>query len=383
MNDKRGISVLLIDDNEANLLSYEGILEDLELNLVKARSGNEALRHVFNEDFATIILDIEMPEMDGFQVADLIRKRRKSQMTPLLFVTAVFPDQEHIARAYSLGAVDYLVKPVTPEILRGKISVFVDLFRKRQELASTNAELLAAVEAARLADRAKTYFLQTMSHELRTPLNAIIGFTGTLLMKLAGPLTPDQEKQLEIIRASSTHLLSLINDLLDLAKIESGRVEIDREDVVCQRVLADVATSLRGLADAKGLAVTITQPSADLTVHTDRRALTQILLNLTNNAIKFTRTGQINLGLSRIQDSGRCLTSFTVADTGIGIRPEDQANLFQAFQQVRNSGSQRHEGTGLGLHLSQKLAGLLGGHIEMQSEFGKGSTFRLILAEEE
>jgi protein-histidine pros-kinase len=196
------------------------------------------------------------------------------------------------------------------------------------------------------------------------------------------PLTPDQERQLQVIRSSGTHLLSLINDLLDLARIESGRVEIYREDVVCQRVLADVATSLRGLADAKGLAVTITEPSTDLTVHTDRRALTQILLNLANNAIKFTQTGQINLGLSRLQDGGRCLTTFTVADTGVGIRPEDQAKLFQAFQQVRTSDSQRHEGTGLGLHLSRRLADLLGGHIELESELGKGSTFRFILAEE-
>ena len=120
----------------------------MHLNLVKARSGSEALRHAFNEDFATIILDVQMPEMDGFEVAATIRKRRKSQMTPVLFVTAVFPDQDHITQGYSLGAVDYLIKPLVPEVLRGKISVFVELFRKRQELATTNAELLIAKEAA-------------------------------------------------------------------------------------------------------------------------------------------------------------------------------------------------------------------------------------------
>jgi signal transduction histidine kinase len=354
----------------------------LHLNLVKARSGSEALRHAFNEDFATIILDVQMPEMDGFEVAATIRKRRKSRMTPILFVTAVFPDQAHISKGYSLGAVDYLIKPLTPEVLRGKISVFVELSRNRHELAMTNAELLLAKEAAEAANRAKSRFLQNMSHELRTPLNAIIGFTGTLLMRLAGPLTPDQEKQLQTIQSSSDHLLSLINDLLDLARIESGKMQLKPEYVVCQQVLEDVASSLRGLAEAKGLAVELTAPAGELIVCTDRRALTQILINLANNAIKFTETGRINLELNRRPCQGRCLTEFSVVDTGRGITEKDQAQLFQAFQQVGSSGSRPHDGTGLGLDLSQKLARLLGGKIEFHSEFGKGSTFRLVLAED-
>ena len=136
-----------------------------------------------------------------------------------------------------------------------------------------------------------------------------------------------------------------------------------------------------GLAEVKGLAFGITEPGRELTVRTDRRALTQILINLANNAIKFTETGRVDLGLNRRRDNGRCLTEFSVVDTGPGITPEDQSKLFQAFQQVGSPGSRRHEGTGLGLYLSQKLAGLLGGRIEFQSEFGKGSTFRLVLAE--
>jgi signal transduction histidine kinase len=251
-----------------------------------------------------------------------------------------------------------------------------DIERKRfeQTLQEKNVEL----ENASLA---KDRFLASMSHELRTPLNAVIGFTGTLLMKLPGPLTADQQQQLQIIQTSAKHLLSLINDLLDLAKIESGKVEINFEPVVCQSVVQEVATALRSLAQTKGLKFEVKLPKEDLVVLTDRRALTQVLINLTNNAIKFTETGRVRLELSQRQVDGRTLTEIAVADSGIGIQPEDQTKLFQAFEQVSSSTTRRHEGTGLGLHLSQKLAKLLGGQIACDSKYGKGSIFTLVLTE--
>lgn len=221
-----------------------------------------------------------------------------------------------------------------------------------------------------------------MSHELRTPLNAIIGFTGTLLMRLPGPLTNDQEKQLRTMQGSAKHLLSLINDLLDLAKIESGKVELHREPVLCQSVIHEVAAALRPSAETKGLVFVVTVPETDLVIHTDRRALSQILLNLANNAIKFTDKGQVKLELDQRQTDGRRRTEIHVADTGIGIRPADQTKLFQAFTQVDASTRRRHEGSGLGLYLSQKLAELLGGSISFKSEYGKGSSFTLTLMEE-
>jgi len=246
--------------------------------------------------------------------------------------------------------------------------------RFQQALQEKNLEL----EDANLA---KDRFLASMSHELRTPLNAIIGFTGTLLMRLPGPLTGDQEKQLRTVQGSARHLLSLINDLLDLAKIESGGVELHLEPVDCRDVVQEVATALRPLAAARNLSFHVAVEPPELAVLGDRRALCQILLNLTGNAIKFTEHGEVQLRVTRGQAGGRSVTRFSVADSGIGIREEDQARLFQAFTQAKDARRLRHEGTGLGLHLSRKLAELLGGEITLQSQYGHGSTFTLVLPE--
>lgn len=246
--------------------------------------------------------------------------------------------------------------------------------RVEQALQEKNVEL-------EKANQAKDRFLASMSHELRTPLNAIIGFTGTLLMKLPGPLTPDQEKQLRTVQASGRHLLSLINDLLDLAKIESGKVELDYEPVSCRELLEEVAMTLRPQAEAKGLRFELHQPVTNIIIHSDRRAISQIILNLANNAIKFTEQGHVSLELYQQPENNHLSTYISVTDTGVGIRTEDQVRLFHAFQQLETTGAHRHEGTGLGLHLSQKLAELLGGRITLQSEFGQGSTFTLVLLE--
>lgn len=250
--------------------------------------------------------------------------------------------------------------------------------RKRfeQQLREKNDEL-------EKANFAKDRFLASMSHELRTPLNAILGFTGTILMKLPGPLTVDQEKQLRTIQSSAQHLLSLINDLLDLAKIESGKVEVKLEPVNCQDVLEEVASTLRPQAEKKSLHFEIITPTSKLIINTDQRALSQILLNLINNAIKFTESGSVHVELNqrRIGENEKLATEFRITDTGIGIRPEEQERLFQAFEQLDQSSLRRYEGTGLGLYLSQKLAFLLGGSIEFQSVYGQGSIFKLVIPE--
>jgi signal transduction histidine kinase len=249
-----------------------------------------------------------------------------------------------------------------------------EIYLRAQEILQINRQL-------EQASQAKDRFLASMSHELRTPLNAIIGFTGTLLMKLPGPLTTTQAHQLTTIQTSARHLLALINDLLDLAKIESGKVELKLVPIVCQDAIAEVVASLRPLAEQKGLTFTVIAPEEPLVVPSDQRALSQILINLVNNAIKFTDTGEVRVTLAREAVDERPQMTIRVTDTGIGIKAADQAKLFEAFAQASAVDGRRREGTGLGLHLSQKLALLLGGRITFQSAAGLGSTFTFELGD--
>jgi PAS domain S-box-containing protein len=229
------------------------------------------------------------------------------------------------------------------------------------------------------ANKAKDRFLASMSHELRTPLNAILGFTGTLLMELAGPLNPAQQKQLKTVQASARHLLALINDLLDVAKIEAGQANLNFESVDCRDVVEEIAATLRPQAEAKGLDFGLHLPPRASLARTDRRALSQIVLNLAANAIKFTARGWVRLTLLPGPAGGADCTEIRVEDSGIGIPLLDQDKLFGAFTRIDGARSGAPEGTGLGLHLSQKLAESLGGRIVFHSESGKGSSFSLLI----
>jgi protein-histidine pros-kinase len=271
--------------------------------------------------------------------------------------------------------VEISLSPIeTPDgtLVSSSIRDITDRRRVERALQEKNVEL-------ERASRAKDQFLASMSHELRTPLNAVIGFTGTLLMRLPGPLTSDQEKQLHTVQASARHLLSLINDLLDLAKIESGNVELNLQPVPVCDVVREVCTSLQPAAQKKGLALNLHLPAAELMARTDRRSLSQILINLTNNAIKFTERGEVRLEVARVAIAGAMALHISVVDGGIGIRQEDQVRLFEAFGKVGKATAA--ESTGLGLHLSRKLAELLGGTISLSSVYGSGSRFTLTVPE--
>lgn len=271
--------------------------------------------------------------------------------------------------------------------------------RKRAELAlrelnetlelrvtARTEALRAALVRAEVADKTKSAFLATMSHELRTPLNSIIGFTGLILMGLAGPLTDEQERQLGMVQNSAKHLLDLINDVLDLSKIEAGESEIQAESFDLRAVIDHAVELVRPLADKKGLVLAATMNPGIGEMRSDPRRVEQILINLLNNAIKFTDSGKVTLTAEPVPsttDPGRRLdrggVRITVADTGIGIKPESIALLFKSFQQIDNGLSRNREGTGLGLAISQRLAQLLGGEISVVSEWSRGSQFTVFL----
>ncbi len=257
--------------------------------------------------------------------------------------------------------------------LRLKLPQLVEI--KTAEIRRKSAELEQANIRLQEIDRLKSVFLASMSHELRTPLNSIIGFTGVLLQGLAGELNDEQRRQLTIIKSSARHLLDLINDVLDISKIEADRVELSPEEFQLEDVINDVVHTFSPMVSQKGLEL-VTEIPGGLSLFCDKRRLKQAVINLVSNAVKFTEKGTIKIS-ARVLDGAKL--ELNVSDTGMGIKQEDMTMLFEPFQQIGASLTKRHEGTGLGLYLTRKLANLLGGGITAKSRYGQGSEFTLTI----
>ena len=438
------IEILIVEDSPTQAERLRRLIQSLHYNARVAANGQLALAAIRERKPHLVLSDIVMPEMNGYDLCRAIKSDPTLRDIPVILVTSL-NDPKDIIRGIECGADNFIRKPYAEDYLLNRISHmlmnqklrknqnveigialylgdqkhFINAERQQildllistyEQAVQVNGELQArerqvielnmrlAHHAAELetinreialknlelaeASRMKSAFIANMSHELRTPLNAIIGFTGALLMKLPGPLTSDQDKQLNTIRASARHLLSLINDILDVAKIEAGKLTLSIEPVHCQELMAEVADTLRPLAQQKGLALEMAlgeagQPPA--IIDTDRRALTQILINLLNNAIKFTEQGTVRISLSQREEDGVLVTEMSIADSGAGIKEEDQAKLFQAFSQLDSTSTRHVEGAGLGLYLCQNLANAIGGALFFNSDYGSGSTFTLAL----
>jgi PAS domain S-box-containing protein len=540
------VEILIVDDRPENLLALEAILEPLGQILIRAHSGDEALRLLLKHDFAMILLDVQMPGINGFETARIVKARERTKYIPIIFLTAISKDEEYIFEGYSVGAVDYMAKPFQPDILRSKVNVFVDLFQKQRQLSAQQqflaqaqrrelelrhmrelwesearfseivgsamdaivvfdadgkitlfnaaAERMFGAQASRaigadvrdyfpepmrgdtllricqesgaLDDRARTSavtegehvlsftglratqeefpieatascldvqgrrsytlivrdiserrrvevalqkqatsleramtelkglndelgerqaeleramaarsrFYASMSHELRTPINAVLGYSTLLLENIYGPLNEKQAEGISRTHKAAKHLLELVNDVLDLSKIEAGKIDLRLQPVHFPTLIDDLFVTVRPLADQHHSPLALEHQGEPMKVISDPRRVRQILLNLLSNAIKFGQGKPIRVRSMPQPDGGIIIE---VLDEGEGIAGADHEKIFDEFVQLGKT--QLTEGTGLGLPISRRLAEMLHGTLAVDSDVGRGSIFRLIL----
>jgi signal transduction histidine kinase len=375
-------NILIVDDHPENLLALESILENPDLNILKASSGNEALGLLLDYDVSLVLLDVQMPGMDGFETAELMRSNDRTKNIPIIFVTAISKQRKHIFKGYEAGAVDYLYKPLDLEILKSKINAFIEFFKHKKELEITTAKLQSTVKeldkAKRISEeatRSKTMFLANMSHEIRTPLNGIIGIADLGLMDK--DLSELQKERLEDIKSSGETLLEIINGILDISKVEANKLEIEEAEFSLREMVERVFSiiSLKAQNNGNELICNIQYDIPDILIG-DSLRIRQILVNLLSNANKFTKDGTITLTIKQedlIEEQIRLC--FSVKDTGIGIPKDKIDTLFDTYTQAHKSTSREFGGTGLGLYISQRLAKLMGGVIKIDSIENRGSNF--------
>lgn len=389
--------ILIVDDNEANLFSLAKILEKLNYPIHTAMDGMETLKLCLQHSYSLILLDIQMPEMDGFETLEHIRKDPNNKFTPVILISAIFTENQYKLKGIQTGAVDFLPKPIDPGILRAKVKVFMELEEHKaslkaliSELATKNDQLEIEIskrkkveeklrEAKNKAEKisdAKSQLLVNMSHEIRTPVNSILGFADLI----ANPnlSKEDKERYLKYVSNSSQNLLFLINEILDHSRIESGEFKINSAPCRLNDMIIELKESfdrIKAQQDKENLVINIDLPKDQLTIKTDPQRIKQVMINLISNAIKYTDKGSITIGYRL----NKKLVRFFVKDTGIGIESSEVENVFSRFKRVETQDSLKSQGTGLGLSISQRIVILMGGDIGVESELHKGSEFHFSL----
>lgn len=367
---EKPIHLLLVDDLEENLLALEALLKRDGVVCLKARSGDEALELLLVHDFALALVDVQMPGMDGFQLAEFMRGNATARHIPIIFVTAGSADQQRRFRGYEAGAVDFIQKPVETDILKSKANVFIELYRQRQEILSHRDELKAYAAALSAADRRKNDFIAMLGHELRNP---VMAFRAGLQL-LERQTDPERSALIHArMEVQAHHLSRLIEDLLDVARIDQGKISLKRERVTVQSIIDSAVDTSRPKIDAGRHDLTVDMPGSPIWLDGDFTRLSQVVSNLLTNAAKYTPSeGRIQVSANRIEDRVR----IDVADNGVGVPEEMQVRVFDLFTQSKGPDDRSREGLGIGLALVRELVEMHEGAVELESNGpGSGSRF--------
>ena len=369
------VRILLVDDLEENLIALSALLRREGLRCDTARSGDEALELLLVKDYALAFLDVQMPGMDGFELAEFMRNNDRSRHIPIIFVTAGAGDSTRRFKGYEAGAVDFIQKPIEADILRSKAKVFLELYDQRRQLAAQRDELAALTESLKQADAQKNRFLAVLGHELRNPIMALNA--GLIMLERKKGQSVEGEIRVSMSRYL-THMTRLVEDLLDISRIEQGKISLQRERLDLNEVLTFAVDTVRPSIDEAGHRLHLEYPSRPVFLDADHARMVQIIGNLVSNAAKYTpASGEIHVVAKVEGDKAR----IEVTDNGIGIAPEQQGRIFGIFEQVDVDGQIKQDGLGIGLALVKQLVELHGGTIRLaRSAPGEGSTFEVCLS---
>ena len=372
---KAKVNVLLVDDDATKRFALRTILAPLDENVVEASSGADALRQLLRNEFAVVLLDVRMPIMDGFETAQLIRQRPRSELTPIIFVTALDQAETDMGRGYNLGAVDFIFAPVVPAIMRAKVSVFVELYRAQQELRRYRTQLETLVEERTIAltaiNRELEAFSYSVSHDLRGPLVSFDAMSQKMLESYGGQLDQDATANLERMREASKRMTSVFDGLQMLFRLTSGEIRREQTDVTA--LAAQIVQEQQAEYPDRNVDVDIAD---GISVNADKRLVRILVSNLINNSLKFTggkKSARITLGREMVDGEARVF----IRDNGVGFDMIDSHRLFGAFQRLHSQSD--FPGAGIGLATARRIVNRHGGRIWAEGAVGEGATFYFVL----
>lgn len=368
------VKFLLVDDLEENLIALEALLARDGLDLHRARSGEDALELMLANDYALALLDVQMPGMDGFELAEIMRANERSRHIPIIFVTAGGGDAARRFRGYEAGAVDFIQKPIEADILRSKSNVFLDLYAQRQEITAQRDELATLSAALQAADQQKNRFLAVLAHELRNPL-AVLAAGLSILERKRDPEVIGNVRT--SMRQHLGHMTRLVDDLLDINRIAHGKISLRREKVLLADILPSALEVAVPAIESGNHTLAVNVPEQPILLDVDKARFIQMVSNVVGNAARYTpKGGRIEVTAS---GSGKS-ASIVVSDNGVGIPADQQSRIFKLFEQSNAGMGVIGDGLGIGLALVKQLAELHGGTIRLVSSVpGEGSIFEIQL----